>query len=397
MQKNTPAPNLAPTCFGLFLFAFFCAFAQVSLRLDALGFGRGLEVPNVARHLAATGEFGDPFSIPTGSTAHVAPVYTALMALAFKILGFTYSAALVLTLLNAVLVGIGAALLPVLSLKVFGHTAPGIVAGILVVVSGKLMPEQEVALSGALLVSTTLVLMSCGRFASGLSVAASILTNPVSVLPLVVIMIHRGGRWFAAAGGLALLFCLPWIARNYLVLGAPYFVRDNFGLELYLSNNDQAQPEMMNNIALRLHPTGNTAEAAQVAVQGEGPYNRAKLRSALNWIWHNPQRFISLTATRISRYWFPLHGWETYGCRLINALAIVGGWLARRNSMALLLALAAICYSLPYAVIQADPKYGYPMLWASALLAGYAVHTLLSRSGLLRPEVSIGAVAREPR
>ena len=149
-------------------------------------------------------------------------LYTALMALAFKILGFTYSAALVLTLLNAALVGIGAALLPVLSLKVFGYTAPGIVAGILVVVSGRLMPEQEVALSAALLVSTTLVLMICGRFASGASVAASILTNPVSVLPLVVIMIHRGGRWFAAAGGLALLFCLPWIVRNYLVLGAPF-------------------------------------------------------------------------------------------------------------------------------------------------------------------------------
>jgi hypothetical protein len=112
-------------------------------------------------------------------------------------------------------------------------------------------------------------MMSYGELASSLSAAASILTNPVSVLPVVVIGIWRGNRWFAATGGLALLFCLPWIIRNYLVLGAPYFIRDNFGLELYLSNNDQAQPEMMDNVQMKQNPTHNRVATDKAALLGE--------------------------------------------------------------------------------------------------------------------------------
>ena len=97
------------------------------------------------------------------------------------------------------------------------------------------------------------------------------------------------------------------------------------------------------------------------------------------------------------RYWFPSRGWVAYGYWPVNLLASAAIWLARRNSTVLVLASAAVCYSLPYAVIQSEPKYGYPMLWVSALLAGYTVHTLLARSGLLRPEASIGGVPSEPR
>jgi hypothetical protein len=378
--------KIAPACFALSLLAFFWSFAQFSLRLDFSALGPGYEVPNVARHLAISGEFGDPFSIPTGSTAHVAPLYTGIVGLVFKVFGFTHSAVLVLIFLNAALLAIGAALLPVLSRKVFGDPAPGVAGGVLLVLCERLMPQHEVALSAALLLSTTLILISRGKIASGLAGAASILTNPLSVLPVVVIGMGRGRRWFAATGGLALLFCLPWIGRNYLLLGAPYFIRDNFGLELYLSNHDQAAPEMRANTALwEFHPTYNIAEANQVAAQGEGPYNQAKLRIALDWIWRHPGRFFFLTAARMFRYWFPSYvagGWAAYGCQLVNLLAIPGVWLARKNSTALLLAVAAVCYSLPYAVIQADLKYVFPMLWVSALLAGYTLHTALSKGWL---------------
>jgi hypothetical protein len=129
-----------------------------------------------------------------------------------------------------------------------------------------------------------------------------------------------------------------------------------------------------------------------VVAQGEGSYNRAKLTIALDWIWGHPGRFLSLSASRVIRYWFPSNeagGWTAYGYQLVNALAIAGVWLARRNSTALLLAGAAVCYSLPYAFIQADLKYGYPMLWVSALLAGYALQTILSRLGVRSFNASI--------
>ena len=376
------APRLPPACFALFLAVFFCAFAQISMGLVPFEFGPGFEVTNVARHLAVSGELSDPFSIPTGSTAHVAPVYTAVMALVFKIFGYTYSAALVMAVFNAALLATVSALLPVLSQRVFAHPAPGIAGGILLILAGKLNPTSEAAFSAVLLLSTTLILMSRGKLASGFSAAASILTTPVSVLPVVVIGMHRGRRWFAGTGALALILCIPWIARNYLVLGAPYFIRDNFGLELFLSNQDRAAPEMAANYAIRFHPTGNPDEAAQVAALGEGPYNGAKLRMALGWTRSHPWSFVSLSAARVFRYWFPSRDWVAYGYWLINLLAIVGVWLARRNSTALLLVRAAVFYSLPYAVIQASPKYGYPMLWVSALLAGYAIRTILSGLGV---------------
>src|SRR5690242_3158949 len=140
-DPHVPASKLASACFFLFLAAFFCGLAQVSLHLDTPGFGSGFEISNVARHLAATGEFGDPFSLPTVSTADVAALYTAVVALVFHIFGFSYAAALVLILLSAVILSIGPMLLPVLSQRVFGHLEPGIAGGILIIVSGRPTPQ----------------------------------------------------------------------------------------------------------------------------------------------------------------------------------------------------------------------------------------------------------------
>src|ERR1051325_11574009 len=150
-QLTPRARSLLPTCFTVFLFGLFCAFAQFSLGLHSAGLGPGFEVSNVARHLAESGDFSDPFSLPTGSTAHVAPGYTAVLALAFKAFGFDHSAVLALIFLNVILLAMGAAFLPVLSQRVFGHPAPGIAGGILLAVSAKLMPQHEAALSAVLL------------------------------------------------------------------------------------------------------------------------------------------------------------------------------------------------------------------------------------------------------
>jgi hypothetical protein len=240
-----------------------------------------------------------------------------------------------------------------------------------------MMPQNEGALSAVLLLAATLAILGRGVLDSSLCAGASILSNPSSSLALALLGIRRGKRFLAFGAGLTLAVCSPWILRNWAELGAPYFIRDNFGLEVYLGNNDEAQPEMVTNLTLwRLHPTYNREEAALVLAQGEGPYNRAKLASALDWMRGHVARFLQLCAARAFYYWFPSgrEGWPAYGYRLVSALAILGVWLSRKNRVAMWLAAAAVVYSAPFILIQSDVKYGFPMLWASALPAGYAIN-----------------------
>ena len=47
----------------------------------------------------------------------------------------------------------------------------------------------------------------------------------------------RARQWAAFAPGAALML-LPWTVRNYTVIGGLFFVRDNLGSEVYMSNAD---------------------------------------------------------------------------------------------------------------------------------------------------------------
>jgi len=366
----------------LFVFAFFCTLAQFLLGLDATGFGSPFEAATVARNLSATGEFRDPFGIHTGPTAHVPPVYPAILAVIMRLFKDPAHIVWAAVLLNAVLIGFTAALLPALSARIYASTMPGYIAAVLFTLSGRLMPQWEVALAALLLLVATLAFLDLGPLSAGLWAGACLLTNPVSLPSLAVIAIPRGKRWAAAAFGLALAVCLPWILRNWINLGAPYFIRDNLGLELYISNNDKAAPKLIDNTALWTeHPNQNHDEAVVVARMGEGPYNQMRLHDALLWIRSHPIRFVQLTAGRALNYWLPTprEGWPAWGAWFITVFGVAGAWFARRNRKSVLLAAAALAYSLPYLFIQTVGRYRYPSLWMTALLAGHAVEVILSR------------------
>ena len=51
-------------------------------------------------------------------------------------------------------------------------------------------------------------------------------------------------QWAAIAMGAALITIGPWLVRNLCATWRICFVRDNFGLELYVSNNDYAVAEL---------------------------------------------------------------------------------------------------------------------------------------------------------
>jgi hypothetical protein len=382
----TPQVRRAPPNAGIYLFllGFLGVLIQLPLGLDAVGFGPPFEAANVAKTLAATGNFRDPFAVPTGPTAHVAPVYPFIMATAIRVLQQPGAVVWSMILLNAALSGLAAAMLPALSQRIYGRRTPGIAGAVLLALSTQLMPQWEVALAAVLLLAAALAIMDAGPVRAGLWSGACILTTPLSLPMLALLLISRGKRFFAIGCVLALCVCAPWILRNWMVMGAPYFIRDNFGLELYISNNDKAAPDLIRNEALwTQHPNQNRAEAAVVARMGEGPYNRMRLRDALDWMRSHPRQFLRLNAGRAFYYWMPPagEGWHVYGYWLATVLGIAGACLGRHNRAAMLLTAGAVVWWLPFLFIQTVGRYRFPSLWVSALLAGYAIDTAAARVG----------------
>jgi len=378
----------------LFLLGFSWTLVQFPLKIAAVGFGQPYELTTVASNLATTGEFRDPFGTPTGPTAHVAPVYTAILAAAIKLFQEPANVALAMIILNAVLFGWAASLLPALSRCVYGQSAPGLAGGVLLAAAGWMMPQWETALSALLFMTATLALVRSGPVRAGLWSGICLLANPVCLLALTVVGLCRSwgsslasgalrGRRFALpVAGLALAICAPWILRNWVELGSPFFVRDNLGLEVYISNQDRASAEFVTNWPLwHLHPNQNPEEAKLVAAMGEGLYNQMRFRSASEWIRTHPKEFLKLSGARMWYYWFPSsqEGWPAYLYWIIGVLSLWGLWTSRTNGWAVLLALSAVVYSLTFTVISTHLRYHFPSLWISALIAGCGAIEIFKR------------------
>jgi len=375
-MERRPVSLRASLNVWLFLFGFLWTLAEVPLGLHAAAFGHWFELSTVARNLAASGQFRDPFGTPTGPTAHVAPVYAGILAAAIVIFKDPGRIVPAMIVLNAILIGISAALLPAISQRVYGAAAPGILGGVLLSLSNWLMPQWEVALSTMLLIGATFAILERGPGQAGLWCGASFLTNPTSLAALGLMALYRRARFAAGALALALLMCAPWMLRNQVELGSPYFIRDNLGLELWLSNSGRSSPETVTNWPLwNLHPNQNPEEAKVVAAMGEGRYNQMRMREARQWIGSHPKDFLRLTAGRAFYYWLPARreGWPAPLYWFLTAAGAWGLWLSRRNRLALLLALASVLYSGTFLLTATHLRHRYPSLWIWALLAGYAI------------------------
>ncbi len=357
---------------------------QISFGIAGGGFGPGLESVNLARNLSESGEFKDPFPVPTGPSALVPPVYPAIMAAAFKVFGDSPAAVAPLLLLNSILLGIGVGVLPLIAARVFGRPDAGFWGGLLVCASWRMALNSETALCAALTALAACAAFGGRPWIAGLLGGAAVLTNPVALMGVVIPALSRGWRFAATVSAVALAICSPWIIRNWLVMGSPYFVRDNLGLELYISNNDGATPESDTNPGQRdLHPMFNRSETALVKTLGEGPYNRLRLATATAWAASHPARFLQLCGERFSLYWLPRlpSDSQAYGFWIVSLLGVAGVWWSRRNRAAMFIAAAAAAYALPYIFVQFAFRYRMPALWTSGLLAGYAAATAIERWG----------------
>jgi hypothetical protein len=372
-------------------------------RSSYLDLKHGSEVVHIALTLSQEGEFAHPFnSIPTGPTAHAAPVYVFLFATVAKLFGTGRLGFFTLWSLNVGFLAVQLALLPVLSEQLGLGIAPGIVAAALgvIVQPYHVLPEWESLFTGALLVTLCVLTLPYFKWPRdwqhslllGVLWGVTILTNPQCALLLFAWphiaaienppeQMARARRAMLMVVAGAILACLPWFVRNYQRFHAVFFVRDNLGLELFVSNNSCAKPTMLDNLLSgchkSTHPNPNPEIAGEVIDKGEIAFNRDRMQKALAWIKSNPRAFVRLTGKRFLRFWFPYLSSLRYaiptGILTILSFAGIAGMFRTHRRAALLFSSTLFLFPLIHYVVQFEARYRYPIFWATFLPAAYAI------------------------
>jgi hypothetical protein len=352
--------------------------------------GRGFEPIVIARAIAEGKGFSNPYGpLETGPTAHSPPVYPLLVAGLMKTAGTDTEAWVAwLLMLQTAMHGLAVALLPALGERLLGARVAGDVAALILIVApvAPVYPQNEALLHLVTLEACLLVPVRKATAAlAGITGAFALHVNPSSLFVL------GGWLWWskpapgwAAVYGTALaLGCLPWLGRNATVLKGPVFVRDNLGVELRTSNNDLATPLFARNeVAMRRwHPNVSLAEAREVARVGEVAYMRAAMAGALEWMAQNPEKTAVLTLQRFRYYWLPVFDnrrWYDWLLTILTLAAVPGMIRVWRHPVFFsALALSPLLFYL----IQCDPRYRQPFIWATVLLLQPSLATVAGLSG----------------
>jgi hypothetical protein len=379
---------------------------SLAVRLDQLAPLPSWAVPNenpqreigrIALSVVQTGEFADPYAIPTGPTAHVPPIYPYLLGWIYRAFGLTRTAGVVSFLLVAVIASVLYGLLPWISMRLGLGSAAGFIGGLIGAVQFEvpwLHSEDLAALALLGLLAAFVVRWKSRRvhcldsLLLGIGIGVSFHVQP-ALLPVMVgcmafelWWLRSQRRWmFVSLMALgALLVCVPWAWRNYTTFHELFFVRSNLGLELRMGNNPNSEAtfETMDAYQSYLHPTLLESEAQAVIQLGEVAYMRRAGQQALDWIVAHPGRFLELTAQRFLSLWFgPLNRpLAAAGVTLLTGLAVCGALLMfprlgvfQRAAMGIPL----LAYPLIYYIVAYMPGYRAPIDWILYILAGAAI------------------------
>lgn len=371
------------------------------------------EMVRVAMVLASRGEYADPYAVPTGPTAHVAPGYTLILAGIYYVFGNTLTAEIVKEMLSITIVSAQYALLPWLAMRLGMSLGAGVVAGLI----GALLPfkpqvelkgDWEAGLAGLLFVTLAGVMAGqwrrrhwmVGEAAMlGLCWGLAVLVSSSLLLALGVLL--AGGlvwewvchgeakrylRYAVVLGLVTLTVQTPWVWRNQRSLGGFVPTRSNLGLELWMSNQDEANAVVLANTKLNVrHPGSSREEAGVIREMGEVGYNRVRMTEAQKWIVAHPGQFAWLTVQRWFYFWFPytppLPVWRRLLLSSTSLLAIVGWWRLRRRepAMAVVIGLLLAGFGLIYYLIYSHLRYRYPVDAVILLLASAGAFGLLRK------------------
>jgi 4-amino-4-deoxy-L-arabinose transferase-like glycosyltransferase len=313
---------------------------QLDPSQDHLAFG--WETGRVARSIVNGEGFSSPYSVPTGPTALIPPVYPYLVAGVFKLFGiYTAPSALILLTLNNLFSSFTCLPVFLIARKVFGlHVAvwagwTWVIFPYSIGLSNTVIWETSfTTLLLTLVVLATLYLEKSNRpvdwIAYGSLWGFTGLTSPatLSVLPFLggwIWIRHwsRGSKvtGLALAASLAFFAIItPWIWRCSQTNRRFVAFRDNFALEVLVGNSDNtSRPANWS-----LLPASNPSELERLRQVGEPAYMAEKQQQAKELIERNPSRYALLTLRRILNTWtaaweYP-SGWNMNESGLANIL-----------------------------------------------------------------------------
>ena len=342
-------------------------------------FGSNYEQMAIARSLVSGHGFANPFGYTTGPTAAYTPVHPLMLAAVLYLWGDRPPTALVLVLTEVAIQTLCVVLLLYIATAAFASWIPGAIAACALLLCTRPLPQWEsstawLAFEAVFLCALVGVRWGWTGAVMGLGWLVSPALGPASIA---AVWLLRGRKYVIASAAIAIVVIAPWAARNWLVLRTPTFLRDNFGLELFLSNNDLAGPREEDAEAERYqrwHPGSNPAVAAELARLGEPKYFGRLQSEALYWIRRHPGRFRDLALARIWMWW--ASSWLVAG---ISLLAFVGLWIHRRTTSGKAALAGLLIFPVPYYLIQFNPRYAYPVLWLAALMAGDVRFRLVRR------------------
>lgn len=392
------------------------------------GFISGEEGINVAVALSSRLEFSNPFGGHTGPTAHLPPMYPFMTAAVYRVFGYGYAAAVVRNSIG--IAGLAAlyASFPAAATALGIGANAGIIAGIIAALfpafrSSEVFRGRDEWLAALVFLWLTVFLyrICCRKqprtqdiviYSAGWGLLLHIQPSTLAVLPIHAFLLWRYADWSAprqrlkqglVATTILILMCTPWIIRNYRTMGGWFFIRDNLGLELFISNAEDAQPSLEANMAThrycRIHPICSAAAADEIRRVGELTFNRQLLKEALSWIASHPGSFGELTISRIAIFWTDLPANRfTFAFRLLlSALGWVGlvlMWRANLRLQVLLLTSILAAYPVIYYLVQYSNRYVLTISFAIFLPAGFALEHLGSK--LRRRAHTNGQLATRP-
>lgn len=363
--------------------------------------------------LATKGYLGDPFSVPTGVTAHMAPAYPAIVAAVRLLTGSSSATLTALYFLMAVVSSLNVAALIPLSRSLRLPAGAGLLAALMFLIPAftwvELGAQFEAPLTVSVLLAVLWLVIRTFEKRSptwmdgallGVAVGAGAYVTPV-VAPTAAFACAAGWAVMrtplrrvlvvaAAAAPVFLSVIAPYTVRNRIEMGGWFFMRDDLGLELSLSNADNARPTELENSkpggTMDEHPFGNESVARYVRRVGEVAYNRSLLQRTLGWIRAHPRVFAILTVKRAGYLLVPAspRWYQRVFGGLMTALFLLGAAMLWRSQLRLpvrCIASAVIGYSFIYTLVQSDARYVYPLYWMESLVAGSVLAMVVFRAG----------------